>query len=165
LELSNIKFCRKFVGFEVVLCMQGGWMNGRKGGLGDFKRWSIEMPVHIKTEVAVVIGCIVVAPLKLNSCLVRLVRGGRWKNVPAHQRLTNTTRTCSQLLCQIRRGHHQTFLQAKNRRSLLQQDLQCCHNLTNSCNLQLSLSRRSEHVSSIGCLSHTHTGENILTDQ
>jgi hypothetical protein len=80
--------------------------------------------------------------------------------------LMNTIRTCSQPLCQIRRCRHQTFLQVKSRHSLLQWDLQWCHSLTNdSCSLQLNLSRRSEHVSSIGCPSHTHTGENILTDQ
>lgn len=98
--------------------------------------------------------------------MVCLVRGGRWRNVLARQQLMNTIRTYSRPLCQIHRCHHQTFLQAKSHHSLLQQDLQCCHNLSNNhCSLHLSPLRRLEHVSSIGCLSHTRTGQNIHMDQ
>ena len=126
---------------------------------------SVAIPTELPADVAVVIG-IVVMPLKLNFVVFCLVCGGRWRNALARRRLTNTIRMCSRLLCQIRRCRHQTFLQAKSHHSLLQQDLQCCHNLTNNnCSQQLSPSRRSEHVSSIGCPSRTHTGENILTDK
>jgi hypothetical protein len=90
------------------------------------------------------------------------VHGGQWRSALAHQRLMNTTRMCSRLLCRIRLCHHLTSPPAKSRRSLLQPDLQPSHNHHSQ---QHNLSRRSGHVSSTECQSHTHTGLNIHMDQ